>query len=313
MSPATRSRIARVHRWLAIALSPVIALILLSGIVLAFRPLLRRDAPRADAAALDVPRVVTLLDSLDPRGEARAVFFDQSRRTMGVVARSGEPAFHDIASGRVVPAPVEARHDPDAFDVAERIHRELWFGAEWLVTLASLAMIVLVVVGPLLSRPRPGRSALSWHTRAGWLLWPLVAVAPLSLVMTKLHPPIVHRGAAPPIAPARAIEQAARVTDLSHLLGVQPLPGTVLLATTTPTGPQRLILDNGRLRPFDSGVSRLGRALHEGTWAGPWSAVLSAFAAMVTLGMLATGMTSWLRRRAASTRATARRAAARAA
>lgn len=305
MSPTTRLRLARVHRWIALVLSPVLALVLLSGLVLAFRPILGRGGPPPAAGRVDVARVVALIDSLDPRGEARFAFLDPSRKTIAIASGPGAPRFFDVATGRATAAPVEVRRQPDLFDIAERIHRNLWIGAEVLVTLATLGLIVLVILGPVMSRPRRGGSALAWHIRAGWVLWPLVALAPLSLVMTKVHAPIVSDRGKAYVAPARALQQGARLADLSQVVGVQSLPGAALIVTMTPSGPRRFALRDGELRPFDSRISTIGRALHEGTWAGPWSGILNAVAAVVTLVMLVTGWRSWLRRRAAPARVAA--------
>lgn len=315
MSPTTRTRLARLHRWLALALSPVIALLLISGIVLAFQPILGRDGPPPDAftGRVDVTRVVALLDSLDPQGRARGVFLDPTGRALAVGFGNGRPQFHDLATGRIVPPPAQMVRTPDIFDVARRVHGDLWIGADALVTLASIAMIVLVVLGPVLSRPRAGRTALAWHIRTGWLLWPLVALAPLSLVMMKLHRPVAVGGSHTTVAPARAIEQAARTIDVSHLAGVQALPGATLLVTVVAGDVERYVLQDGRVRPLDSGISKLGRELHEGTWAGPWSGVVSAIAALVTLAMLVTGWRSWLQRWRATRRVATRRAVPRAA
>lgn len=313
MSPTTRLRLARIHRWIALVLSPVLVLILLSGLVLAFRPIVGRNEPPPATGRVDPSRVIALLDSLDPRGQARFAFLDPSRRTLAIASGPGAPRFHDVATGRVVAAPAEVRRPPDVFDVAERVHRNLWIGAEVLVTLASVGMLVLVILGPVMSRPRAGRSALAWHIRAGWVLWPLVALAPVSLVMMKVHAPLVISASRAYVAPARAIEQAARLTDLSQLVGVQSLPGAALIVTVTPSGPRRFALKDSALHPFDSRISTLGRELHEGTWAGPWSGMLNAIAAVVTLVMLGTGWRSWLRRRAASSRAVVPEVAPRAA
>lgn len=299
-SHRTRTLLARLHRWLAIALSPVIVLLLLSGIVLAFRPILGRGGAPTEltTSRVDVPRLIALLDSLDPRGQARGAYLDPARRSVGIAFGEGTPRFHDVATGRVVPPPAATRGPVDVFDVAERVHRELWVGAGALVTIASIAMIALVLVGPLLSRPRRGRSALAWHSRTGWMLWPLVALAPLSLLMRTVHAPLPTSPGAPPLAPARALEQASRAMELSRLVGVQSLPGAALLAVATPRGVETFTIAGGRVRPFDGAVSKLGRELHEGTWAGAWSGALSAAGAVVTLVMLAAGFRSWLGRRA---------------
>ena len=44
-SPKARSRLARLHRWLALLLAPVFLIILVTGGILAFRPILAGRTP----------------------------------------------------------------------------------------------------------------------------------------------------------------------------------------------------------------------------------------------------------------------------
>jgi sulfite reductase (NADPH) flavoprotein alpha-component len=302
LHPRTRARLAAVHGWTALVLSPVIALILLSGIVLAFRPILGVDDGDRPSAAprIDPARLVAMLQRVDPAGRSGFLFVQDDGRTVTLPTPGPGPApSYDLATARPVPTPPPPREDHGGvFDAALRIHKDLWRGLGWLTSLASLAMIVLVALGPLMSRPRrPGKTTLGWHMWAGWVAWPLMALLPASLVMMKLHLP-VFTGSGPSMPLAEAVGQAARTMDLAHLRAVQSLPNrTAMLVTEDARGGHRWVVHDGRVRPFgDTGVSRLGREIHEGTWAGPWSGILNLLAALGLLAMLGTGVWSWLRR-----------------
>lgn len=298
----TRARIAALHRWLALALAPVILLIILSGAVLAFRPILHPDGEHHQHVThrADPARVLALVTRAEATAPVNfAGFVDREHRTFMVAGPHGPVAF-DLATGASVPMPPPPPDEPSGiFDVALRVHKELWVGAGALVTLASMAMIFLVIAGPFLARPGRGVGPLGRHIRFGWLLWPLVALLPLSLVMMKLHLPVLNRPSAPMAPMSQLMRDAARVTDLSRLDGMQRLPGgRAFVVLEGASGPARYVLADGRLRRMDSRVSAIGRQLHEGTWAGRWSGIVNLAAAAAMLWMLGTGVLSFARRRA---------------
>ncbi len=291
-SAARRITLARIHRWLALSLSPVFVLILLSGIALAFRPIV--GDPEPPAPTVDPARVVALLQRVDGAGKAIGAFVAPDGRTMIVGATDG-PHAYDLETGRPTAFPPEPK--PDLFDYAMRVHKALWFGLGGLVTLATIAMIVLVVLGPIMRRPPRRRTTpLAWHIWGGWVLWPLVALLPLSVVVMKLHAPVVaHRGA--PMSLVEVLDTAQRSVDLHHLRGVQrfPFEGAIVVADGA-EGPVRWVVDRHGTRPLDSKLSTIGHALHEGTWAGPWSGALNIVAALALLAMLGAGIVSWARK-----------------
>ncbi|HET7040426.1 MAG TPA: hypothetical protein VFI13_00305, partial [Gemmatimonadales bacterium] len=66
-----RRTLARWHRLTALTLAPVILLMLLSGAILAFRPITAGPAPAA--SVVDVPRLLELLTRIDSAGTLRFV------------------------------------------------------------------------------------------------------------------------------------------------------------------------------------------------------------------------------------------------
>ena len=304
-----RSRVARVHRWLGAALAPVIALILLSGIVLAARP--TYEARRAHArAVVDVPRVVALAERLDSTSAEKALEVDPegTRITIAYPDRAPLGPF-DIVTGARVAAQTDAA--PTLFDRAGAIHNDLGIRQGWLVALGSVALVLIAAVGPFLSRNAGRGTILGTHVNTGWLLMPLALYLPTTLVMMRLELPqrSPKNGATIPVA--AALRQASAQMDMRGVALVQTLPGwTFIIARDSLGRPERYRLQDGVLLPLKGRVARLGYRLHEGAWGGPVGGLFNAAAALVMLWMLATGLLSlWRRARVGRAPASAVRAA----
>jgi sulfite reductase (NADPH) flavoprotein alpha-component len=284
------------HRWAALVLAPLFLLILLSGAVLAFKPIvddLGAGAEPAAAAPVDAAALAALLDRVDPQGVARLVAVGEDGRTVSLQG-SGPPAAFDLATGAAVAAPQAGF---DLFDFAKRLHKDLLVGAGILVEIAAYGMVLIVVLGPFLAWPRLRNTLLGWHTALGWVLFPLAAMLPVTAVLMTLHisgpvlpPPAPAAG---PLPLARAIERAAAEADLSRLAMARSFRGnSVLLATRG--GPSYLVAGS-EVTPLAGGPS-LVKQLHEGTWAGAWSGALNLAGALALMGLAATGTVSWVRR-----------------
>jgi sulfite reductase (NADPH) flavoprotein alpha-component len=293
-----RVRLIRLHRWIGLACAPVLVLILVTGILLALRPFL---APRRSSTAVtpvDIHRVAAALARVERHARVAFAGIEDDRRTLTIfLAGRAAPESFDLASGAAVATPPQT--PPDVWDRILEAHKNLWFGLGGLVTLATLGMLVLVLLGPFVGRPitAPG-SLREWHVSAGWFLWPVIALLPGSVVLMKVHPSVVAEESATPMGLAAALDTAAGQMNLSEFEGVQRIRNsTAILLTRGVDGPRRYVLHPDRISPLDSPVSRLGRSLHEGTWAGRWSGLLNALAGFLNLGLIGVGVASWLRRR----------------
>jgi len=292
-----RRKLVRWHRWIALALSPVVLLVLLSGAVLAFRPMFEGPAPVPPK--IDLARVVALLRTVDPNDRAEAVGIDPDGPKLLVESDSAPPTVYRLADG--VSVPLEAPPvSSGIFDIARRIHHDLWFGLGGLVTLASFGLLALTLIGPWLAPLRKPRSLLTWHTAAGWVMWPLAVLLPLTavLIVLPIGRPFGLRRDGPSAPLPVALEQAAQLTDLSDLRFAQRMPnGGLFLITHTPGGNVRQMVHGGTVYHFGGAPVRLAHLLHTGEWGGVWGGVIDFSGAVLLLGMLATGVLSWWRRR----------------
>ena len=85
-----RSRITRIHRWLGVALSPVIAVLLLSGIVLAARPWMESRRSHVQRP-IDVERLIANVARLDSAHTSDLLVVMPERTRFVLVSRAHGP------------------------------------------------------------------------------------------------------------------------------------------------------------------------------------------------------------------------------
>lgn len=295
-----RQYVAALHRWLALLLAPVFLLILLSGAVLAVKPIADGLRP-ADPAPIDVEVLQRTLAKLDPDERSTAMEISTDDRQIRLRSGIGGPSgSFDLDTG----APVgDGGPIFDPFEFAKNLHKNLLIGAGPLVEIAAYAMLAIVVAGPLLAWPRRPKNLMTWHIGLGWSMLPLLLLPTLTAVLLVLHvgsprlPPIPS--ADTPMSIARAVAAAAKEQDLTYLVGARRFrQGSVMLRTSEAGSESRyLVAGNGDVVQLKEGPG-LVKELHEGTWAGAWSGLLSLAAALILLGLAGSGVYSWLRRRA---------------
>ncbi|MFT4173039.1 MAG: PepSY-associated TM helix domain-containing protein [Rhodocyclaceae bacterium] len=284
----------KLHRWIAIALSPVLLLLTLSGAILAFKPV----ADDAHRVAVDVPALVSALEQADPQGRAGTLSIAPDGKTFTLASRrDGPTGVFDMATG--------ARRGEAGFDVFEamrRLHVNLMVGADWLVTLGTVAMVALIVSG-LLFNWRSLRNTLSgWHVGMGWLSLPLMALTPVTGLLMAFHlgmsPLPRYAGTAHPLPLAQVLHIAGEQTDLGKLMRVRNFRrgGVMLSVQRAGVSPATYIVaGTGQfVRMDEAGWVRM---LHIGNWAGAYSGVLTFLSTLPLFGLLFTGLLAWWRRR----------------
>ena len=287
------------HRWVGLALAPLFLLVLLSGAVLAFKPIVEDFQA---STTVDPNTLVALLDRVDARGRVRSI--SVSDGTAILEMRGGDPVVsYDLASGLAIPTPTSFK----LFSIAKRFHKGLLLGLDVVGEIAAYAMLLIVVTGPFLAWPRFRNTLLGWHLFAGWVLLPLVLLPPATAVLMTLH--VGHPAYLPPsprpISLARGIERAAAAVDLSGFGTARSFRhGSVLITTKGASGGDRYYLSTseGVISTDGSGPVH---AVHDGTWAGTWSGrALNLASALALLGLVATGVVSWAQRWRQSARRT---------
>lgn len=291
-----KRRLVWLHRWLALALSPLLLLVTLSGFVLAFVPVTEQFSA-SERTPLDAAALVRVVAAADPDGKATLVS-PSADGTEVTLAQGGVWRSYSLADGRLL---TETAPPFDFFKTVESLHKNLLIGAGILVEIAAFAMLAIVVLGPLLAWPRLSANLMGWHRAMGWFALPLVVLLPLTatLMVLGIGGPSLPPVAGGPTTPVAALTRAAGEIDLSTLeLARSFRQGRVLI---TLADERTYVASAGGIAPLEGGPG-LVRELHEGTWAGAWSGLLNAVGAAALFALTVTGLLSWWRRRRAERR-----------
>ncbi|MES9947048.1 MAG: PepSY-associated TM helix domain-containing protein [Candidatus Thiodiazotropha sp.] len=291
----------KLHRWIGIGLAPLFLLIALSGAVLAFKPIVQQSVPDSLNAA-PAAQVIKLLERIDPEGdEVDAISIDMATNQADV--RSQDPQIagrYDLSSG-VCACGNDAPIRFNLFEFAEHLHKELLFGADILIQIASYLMILMMLMALLLPWPRLRNNLMGWHRGVGWFLLPMVLILPLTGVLMSLHVgmPELPRMSQPDsrLPLADVLSRAQQTQGLDSLNMVRRFRGGSVLVSTYDKGEkQLLILTDHSVTPINP-QENLVKTLHEGTWAGPLSGTINLLGASALSLLILSGSISWLKRR----------------
>ncbi|MFS8036640.1 PepSY domain-containing protein [Xanthobacter sp. AM11] len=297
-----RSALIFLHRWIALILAPIFLVIILTGAVLSFRPIVNSGptAPRA-GAGIDVAAVAALLGKVEAEGQIGAVSLVAGGTSLDVMSRDPKVAGRwDVATGRHTPAPAGGL---DIFRTAEGLHKSLLLGLGLVVEVASFLMLGIMVAGPFLAWLRFRNTLMGWHMAVGWCLLPLTLISPVTAVMLTLGIGVGPRPELPrtqrPVGIGEALTIAARDLDATRFAGARRFRGGTVMVQIAPDAAGKA---GGAFIVTDSGVSafsggpNLVKQIHEGTWGGAWSGTLNVLISLALLGLTVTGFVSWFRR-----------------
>jgi sulfite reductase (NADPH) flavoprotein alpha-component len=285
------------HRWIALVLAPVFIVIILSGAVLSFRPIMSDLAVRAaQSGTVDAQALATLIGKLEAIGPVQMVRLADGGRMAEVASSAADVAGRwDLAAGTRMASPSGGI---DLFETAERLHKSLLLGLGLLVDAATWAMVAIMAIGPVLGWLRFRHTLMGWHKAVGWCLLPVTLLSPLTAALMTIgvgesRAPLPR--AARPVGMAQALAVAAPDVDLSHLVMARRFRGgTVLMQAAGERGGVFAVTDKEATAL--TGGPGLVKQIHEGTWAGAWSGALNVIVSAALLGLTVTGCWSWLRR-----------------
>lgn len=282
----------RLHRWLALIFALPLMIVFLTGLILSFEPAIVASTLKPNV--VDAAQIEAALAKHDPEGTLDRIFVHAPLGTL-VLGDRGGPEI-DLATGEQAS---QRSTMLAVYVLARRIHKTLLLDGEWGVTISTIAMLALAVIGIVMGT-RPLRNTISgWHTAAAWTALPLVLIAPLTgLAMlykvTFSGPePLMAANAAP-----RSIVEALRIVARERDLA------TLLTLRLRKNGAEARFIEDGEYSNYAVSTGGLvakprnwPKLLHEGNWAGVWSASANAVTSLVLILLLSTGLFIWARRR----------------
>ncbi len=282
----------RLHRWLTLAFAIPLALVILTGLILSFEPIVRVSA--IQLGSLSTERVVALLERHDPEAKAQSLSWHPYENRLSIGAPRRPPIDVDVRSGEVI---TNTGIVSGVFFYARVIHENIVPGFGWLVQLSTAALVVLIVIGLLLGWPKLANSISGWHKGVAWVGLPLFILSPLTGLFLAWGISFTGPASAPrPALPlVDAVRQIGASHDLSNLVWLRSRGGRQLAR----------IVEDGEYQIHV--VSREGvmltprnwvRIFHEGNFAGIWSGIMNIVVSLAFIGLMTTGLILWARRRA---------------
>lgn len=285
-----RNLLLRLHRWTTLVFALPLAVLIVTGLILSFEPMVATRASTPVAAqSLD-----HLLARHDPAGKARGLAlraYDGSLTLNGV---RDEPLVIDLSTGGERPT---LGLLAQTLLTARRTHEHLVYDLDWLVTASTIAMLALAALGVAMGWPRLRNSLSGWHKGIAWFSLPLVILSPLTGLflafgVTFASAPQAGGGGAP--LPLReALAKVAAAHDPSRLVWLRSR-GRTMLARIEVDGEYRVFaVGRDGVTPTARNWPRL---IHEGNWLGSVSALVNVVTSFALLGLLGTGLWMWARR-----------------
>jgi uncharacterized iron-regulated membrane protein len=280
----------KVHRWIALAFSVPLLVIIVTGLILSVEPIFQLQATKA--GTVDAGRVVELMKKFDPDGRARGLSIDAARQTL-TLQGANLPSI-DLRTGEALDRGSALR---SVFLWARRTHERL-LGQSWLVIASTIAMTPVMLIGILMGLPRFRNTLAGWHRVTAWITLPLIIASPvtglfMAFGITFQNGPSPARGGRP-VPLVEAVRMVAQNHALAKVTSLGSRGGMVMAR----------IFEGGELRAYAikaNGVTPLARnwprLLHEGNWSAIVAGSLNVVISLALLGLLSTGVLIWARRK----------------
>lgn len=280
----------RLHRWIALILSIPFAVVIVTGLILSFEPMVMG----ASNPAVTPNAINAALTKHDPDGKARSISIRGYDGTLSIGgAQRGAATTIDLATNQVIASPGALA---TMFGTARRLHENFIYDLRWVVTVSTIGMLIMILLGVLMGWPRIRNTVSGWHKGAGWFVLPLVILSPLTglaLAFGITFTAPAARGSGPAVALSEALRIVGTQYDLGQVSWIRPLGGT-LAARVNDNGEMRVFaVARDGLTPFARNWPRL---IHEGNWNGLVAPMLNVITSVALVILLSTGLWLWGRR-----------------
>jgi uncharacterized iron-regulated membrane protein len=280
----------RIHRWTTFVFALPLAVLILTGLVLSFEPMLVGQPGTVTADTL-----AGVLAKYDPEAKARSLVVRAQAGNVSIGGAQRGSAVHvDLASNETIASPGALA---DILTTSRRLHETFLMELGWLVTASTFALLALIALGVLMGWPRLRNTFAGWHKGTGWLLLPLLIASPLTglfLAYGISFSAPLPRAEGGPVSLPDAVRIVGAAHDLSNVVWIRPLGGALRVRVN----------DGGEMRVFT--VTREGlapgprnwpRLIHEGNWGGTLSALINVVISAAFVLLMSTGLWLWVRRK----------------
>jgi hypothetical protein len=288
-----KSWLLRFHRWLTFIFALPLIAIMITGFFLSFEPLASSGAVRP--GLVSAARISEWLIKYDPAQAARGLTIRHYENSLVIagIGADGETEI-DIRTGNEIDD--DGGWLSDLFSQSRGLHERLIYDSGWLVTASSFAMLGLAALGLGMGWPRMRNTLGGWHNGVAWGLVPLLILSPLTglflVYRITFTTPETTRPAA--ISIRQAVEVLGQSHDLTGLTSLRLRGGRMVARLWSSNELVSIIVTQAGTITAQRNWPRL---IHEGNWAGFWSAFINIITSIAMIGLLITGLWIYLRRR----------------
>jgi PepSY-associated TM region len=286
----TQAFLLRVHRWIFVTFAIPLAVIIFTGLILSFQPVLQRAG--VTPGSITLAQIEGYLAKHDRQGAARQLRVDHFEKTIAIQG-GGPGAVIDLRAGGETG---KRSWITELMAWARPAHEHFVFGLEEItrvpiVLISTIGMVFGMAIGILMGLPRIRNSIAGWHKATAWFLLPLLILSPLTGIFMALRITFSEpAGRVPGASLLDAVRMIAQKHDLSGLHSIRSLGGRQIAIVSEGNSRFTYIVSKDVLRPAPSNWPRV---FHQGDFLGIWGGVMNVALSLAFILLLSTGVWMW--------------------
>ena len=289
----TQAILLRLHRWIFLTFAIPLAVIIVTGLILSFQPVLQTAG--ISPGSITLAQIEGHLAKHDPDGKARGLRIDHFEKTLSLQGPGGSITV-DLQAGETAK---DRSWISEWMSWARPVHEHFVFDLERItgipiVLVSTIGMVCAMIIGTLMGLPRIRNTIAGWHKTTAWFLLPLLVLSPLTGVFMALRITFsesAERSQPSPIL--EAVRMIAQKHDLSGLLTIRSRGGRQLAMVVDGHSHLTYVAARDGLGPAPPNWPR---TFHQGDFLGIWGGVMNVILSLAFILLLVTGVWIWARR-----------------
>lgn len=282
----------KIHGWLAVIFAAPLAVVVFTGLVLSFEPIVQYSS--IETGTLTVDEVSRYLSKYDPEGKARGLVHRPYENTLTIdgVGPEGEIEIDLVTR--------EPSIEDNSWSLSEffrsnrRLHEHVTIANVELTVASTYAMLVIIALGVLMGLPRILNTVSGWHKAVSWFLLPLLVISPLTGLfietgVTMNFAPAAQPARSQPLPLAEAVKVIGQTHDLSRLIWLRQRGGRQMVRLWDGQEARGYAVTKEGAVALPRNISRM---IHEGNFLGIWSGVMKVITSLAFVLLMGTGI--WL-------------------